>query len=111
MLYNKTVAQLICCSASCATFQLCNFREESVPFSGSNNLCRAPDGATRQALLTEYQRTLPAGKKTPPAHELKRRFLQLLHDLENDCYITETAPDLWDFGSGIFKSWWRKYYA
>jgi hypothetical protein len=76
-----------------------------------DHLCRTADGASRQALLTEYQRTLPAGKKTPPAHELKRRFLQLLHDLENDFYVTETAPDQWDFGSGILKSWWRKYYA
>ncbi|MCB1099853.1 MAG: hypothetical protein KDN22_30075 [Verrucomicrobiae bacterium] len=41
-----------------------------------------------------------------PAHERKRRFNQLLRDLENDFYIAELPDGRFDFASGLLKDWW-----
>ena len=49
--------------------------------------------------------------ETLPDHERRKRFDQLLRDLENDFYVAETADGSIDFASGLLKAWWRKYYA
>ena len=46
-----------------------------------------------------------------PEHERKQLFNQMLLDLENDFYIIEVKEGIYDFASGVLKSWWRKYYA
>ena len=46
-----------------------------------------------------------------PAHERRQMFNQLLLDLENDFYIVEVEEGIYDFASGVLKSWWRKYHA
>ena len=38
-------------------------------------------------------------------------FNELLLDLENDFYIVEVEEGLYDFASGVLKSWWRKHHA
>ena len=48
---------------------------------------------------------------TPPVHERRQLFNQLLLDLENDFYIVEVGEGHYDFASGVLKSWWRKYHA
>ena len=45
------------------------------------------------------------------AHERRQMFNRLLLDLENDFYIVEVDGGLYDFASGVLKSWWRKYHA
>ena len=46
-----------------------------------------------------------------PSHERKQLFNQILLDLENDFYIIEVKEEIYDFASGVLKSWWGKYYA
>ena len=38
-------------------------------------------------------------------------FNRITLDLENDFYIVEVKPRIYDFASGVLKLWWRKYYA
>lgn len=54
---------------------------------------------------------IDVGGVTPPAHERRQIFNQLLLDLENDFYIAEVEEGVYDFASGVLKSWWRKYHA
>ena len=69
------------------------------------------DGLKRSTLQAEFQRHLnDAGQSLFP-HEEKQAFNQLMKHLENDFYIEEIEEDLYDFSSGILKSWWKKYYA
>lgn len=76
-----------------------------------DHLCTTgPDGASRSVLNQVFDSTWPPEKR-PATHERKRLFNQLLRDLENDFYVSETAEDRYDFASGIIKAWWRKYYA
>ena len=68
-------------------------------------------GLRRATLLQETERLLTERGVTPPAHERRQIFNQLLIDLENDFYIVEGEEGSYDFASGVLKSWWRKYYA
>ena len=66
----------------------------------------------RASLLQEAERALTElGVNTLPAHERRQRFNQLILDLENDFYIVEVDEEIYDFASGVLKSWWRKYHA
>ena len=68
-------------------------------------------GLRRATLLQETERALANLGVTLPAHERRQRFNQLLLDLENDFYIVEVEEEIYDFASGVLKSWWRKYHA
>ena len=68
-------------------------------------------GLRRAALLQETERLLVASGIEFPSHERKQLFNQILLDLENDFYIIEIEEGIYDFASGVLKSWWRKYYA
>jgi hypothetical protein len=65
----------------------------------------------RSVLLQEFDRIVQSQGMEIPEHERKRLCNQLLRDLENDFYVTETVADKYDFASGLLKDWWRKYYA
>jgi DNA-binding transcriptional LysR family regulator len=69
------------------------------------------DGLRKEALFQEFERILQESGITPPSHERQRLFNQLLRDLENDFYVAEVSPGLYDFASGLIKAWWKKYYA
>ena len=68
-------------------------------------------GLRRATLLQETERALADLGVTLPAHERRQRFNQLMLDLENDFYIVEVDDEIYDFASGVLKSWWRKYHA
>ena len=61
--------------------------------------------------MQETERALANLGVTLPAHERRQRFNQLVLDLENDFYIVEVEEEIYDFASGVLKSWWRKYHA
>ncbi len=77
----------------------------------------------REAFLAELWQTLRTGHvvltaprrtgKTSVMDYLRdhQRFNQLMLDLENDFYIEEVGKEVYDFASGVLKSWWRKYHA
>ena len=65
----------------------------------------------RATLRQETERTLADFGVTLSAHERRQMFNQLLLDLENDFYIVEVEEEIYDFASGVLKSWWRKYHA
>ena len=68
-------------------------------------------GLGRAALLQETERVLVELGIRLPAHERRQTFNRLLLDLENDFYVVEVENDIYDFASGVLKSWWRKYHA
>ena len=68
-------------------------------------------GLRRATLLQETERALMELGVTLPAHERRQIFNRLLLDLEDDFYIVEVDGGLYDFASGVLKSWWRKYHA
>ena len=68
-------------------------------------------GLRRAALLQETERSLADLGVTLAAHERRQLFNRLLLDLENDFYIVEVEEGIYDFASGVLKSWWRKYHA
>ena len=68
-------------------------------------------GLRRATLLQETERALMELGVTLPAHERMQMFNRLLLDLENDFYIVEVDEEIYDFASGVLKSWWRKYHA
>ena len=68
-------------------------------------------GLRRVALLQETERSLADLGVTLAAHERRQLFNRLLLDLENDFYIVEFEEGIYDFASGVLKSWWRKYHA
>jgi len=74
-------------------------------------LSLSEDGMDRDDLLREFERILHEAGIRAPRHDRQQMFNQLLRDLENDFYVSETAPDRYDFASGLIKAWWRKYYA
>lgn len=71
----------------------------------------SPDGLSRTALLADFERVLHEQGETAAADTRKRLFNQLMRDLENDFYVAETKPGIFDFASGLLKQWWKKYYA
>ena len=64
-----------------------------------------------EKFLQDFEGILDDAGLELPAHQRKQQFNQLLRDLENDFYVSEITPDVYDFASGILKSWWKKYYA
>ncbi len=68
-------------------------------------------GLRRTTLLQETERLLADFGTNLSVHEYKQLFNQLLLDLENDFYIVEIDTGIYDFASGVLKSWWSKYYA
>ena len=68
-------------------------------------------GLRRATLLQETERALADLGVTLVAHERRQLFNRLLLDLENDFYIVEVEEEIYDFASGVLKSWWRKYHA
>ena len=68
-------------------------------------------GLRRATLLQETERALMELGVTLPAHERRQMFNRLMLDLENDFYIVEVEEGVYDFASGVLKSWWRKYHA
>ena len=68
-------------------------------------------GLRRTSLLHETERVLADLDVKLPTHERRQTFNQLLLDLENDFYIVEVDEEIYDFASGVLKSWWRKYHA
>ena len=68
-------------------------------------------GLRRTTLLQETERVLSDLGATLPPLERRRIFNQLMLDLENDFYIVEVGEGVYDFASGVLKSWWRKYHA
>ena len=68
-------------------------------------------GLRRATLRRETERALADFGAPLSAHERKQIFNQLLLDLENDFYIVEVEEEIYDFASGVLKSWWRKYHA
>ena len=68
-------------------------------------------GLRRVTLLQETERALADLGVALAAHERRQMFNRLLLDLENDFYIVEVEEEIYDFASGVLKSWWRKYHA
>ena len=68
-------------------------------------------GLRRATLLQDTERALADLGVTLAAHERRQLFNRLLLDLENDFYIVEVEEGVYDFASGVLKSWWRKYHA
>ena len=68
-------------------------------------------GLRRALLLQETERLLVELGTALRAHERRQTFNRLLLDLENDFYVVEVENDIYDFASGVLKSWWRKYHA
>ena len=68
-------------------------------------------GLRRATLLHETERVLADLGVPLPAHERRQKFNQLMLDLENDFYIVEVDEEIYDFASGVLKSWWRKFHA
>ena len=68
-------------------------------------------GLRRATLLQETERALSDLDCTLPPLERRQTFNQLMLDLENDFYVIEVEEEVYDFASGVLKSWWRKYHA
>ena len=74
-------------------------------------LSMSESGLGRATLFQETERALVELGVTLPVHERRQTFSRLLLDLENDFYIVEVENQIYDFASGVLKSWWRKYHA
>jgi uncharacterized protein len=85
--------------------------KRSAAYEMLNQLSLAPKGLTRARLLAIFEGVLTGRGDRWAEPERRRRFNQLLRDLENDFYVAETARGRLDFASGLLKAWWRKYYA
>ena len=68
-------------------------------------------GLRRAKLFADFERVLLERGETLVAEERKRLFNHLMRDLENDFYVAEIQPGVFDFASGLLKKWWKKYYA
>ena len=85
--------------------------KRSIAYALLGQISVSDSGLRRTTLLQETERALTELGVTPPAHERKQIFNQLMLDLENDFYIVESEAGSYDFASGVLKSWWRKYHA
>ena len=74
-------------------------------------LSLSPEGLSRNRLLNTFEQILHDEGIDLPVHERRQQFNQLMHDLENDFYVSEISDQQYDFCSGLLKAWWRKYYA
>ncbi len=68
-------------------------------------------GLRRATLLQETERVLSDLGAALPPFERGQTFNRLMLDLENDFYVVEAGEGVYDFASGVLKSWWRKYHA
>lgn len=68
-------------------------------------------GLRRAKLFADFERILLERGDTLVAEDRKRLFNHLMRDLENDFYVAEIRPGVFDFASGLLKKWWKKYYA
>ena len=94
--------------------RLDHYYEESVlsaAYELLNELSMSSDGLKRTTLYQTFERILQQEGLKLPKHKRKQKFDNLLSDLENDFYVVEVDEDLYDFASGLLKTWWRKYYA
>ena len=85
--------------------------KRSIAYALLGQISVSDSGLRRATLLQETERALADLGVTLAAHERRQRFNQLLLDLENDFYIVEVEDEIYDFASGVLKSWWRKYHA
>ena len=85
--------------------------KRSIAYTLLGHISASESGLRRATLLQEMERLLADFGVTPPAHERRQMFNQLLLDLENDFYIVEVGEERYDFASGVLKSWRRKYHA
>ena len=85
--------------------------ERSIAHALLSQVSASELGLRRTSLLQETERALTELGVTLPAHERRHRFNQLVLNLENDFYIVEVDEEIYDFASGVLKSWWRKYHA
>ena len=85
--------------------------KRSIAYALLGQISVSQSGLRRAVLLQETERLLVGSGIELPSHERKQLFNQMLLDLENDFYIIEIEEGIFDFASGVLKSWWRKYYA
>lgn len=76
-----------------------------------SQLSLSKNSLSRSAMNDEFTRHLEESGEHLPRYEAKKKFHQLMRDLENDFYIEEVEENRFDFASGVLKTWWRKYYA
>ena len=85
--------------------------KDSIAHALLGQISMSGSGLRRAALLQETERALSDLGATLSPIERRRTFNQLMLDLENDFYIVEVEEGVYDFASGVLKSWWRKYHA
>ena len=85
--------------------------KRSIAYALLGQISVRQSGLGRAALLQETDRVLVGSGIELPSHERRQLFNQVLLDLENDFYVIEVEEGIYDFASGVLKSWWRKYYA
>ena len=83
----------------------------SIAYALLGQISVCDSGLGRATLLQETDRVLVDSGIELPSHERRQLFNQVLLDLENDFYVIEVKEGIYDFASGVLKSWWRKYYA
>jgi hypothetical protein len=83
----------------------------SVAYEILSKISSSEADVTRQALLHVFDRVVTQAGLEIPQYQRKQDFNQLLDNLENDFYVAEVSDGVFDFASGVMKSWWRKYYA
>ena len=85
--------------------------KDSIAHALLGQISMSGSGLRRAALLQETERALSDLGATLSPIERRRTFNQLMLDLENDFYIVEVEEGVYDFASGVLKSWGRKYHA
>ena len=85
--------------------------KRSIAYALLGQISVSISGLRRAVLLQETERLFVGSGIELPSHKRKQLFNQILLDLENDFYIIEVKEGIYDFASGVLKSWWRKYYA
>ncbi len=85
--------------------------KDSITHALLGQISVSESGLRRATLRQEMERALTDLGVTLPPFERRQTFNQLMLDLENDFYIVEVEEGVYDFASGVLKSWWRKYHA
>jgi uncharacterized protein len=84
---------------------------KSAAYEILGRLSTSTRGLKRTTLFKIFEQLLQEKGASKPQDERRQLFNQLMQDLENDFYVSETHKNCYDFVSGLIKSWWRKYYA
>ena len=85
--------------------------KRSLAYSLLGQISLSGSGLGRSTLFQETERALAdLGIALPPL-DRRQTFNQLLLDLEHDFYVVEVEEAVYDFASGVLKSWWRKHHA